>query len=72
MYTMTLISESVQAYCKRHEITLNELARRADVPIEEMSRIINGDKLSGVESASKIAKAMKCTLTQLLEKGQGK
>ena len=72
MYTMTLISESVQAYCKRHEITLNELARRADVPIEEMSRIINGDKLSGVESASKIAKAMSCTLTELLEKGTRK
>ena len=72
MYTMTLIGESVQEYCKRHDITLNELARRADVPVEEMSRIVKGDKVSGVEAASKIAKAMKCTLTQLLEKGQGK
>lgn len=69
MYRATLIRENVQGYCKRHNMTLKELAKKADVPVEELSRLMDGNKVTDVETAVKIGRVMGYRLTELLEKG---
>lgn len=69
MYKASLIRDSVLGYCDRHEISMEELAGKADVPAEDLYRIVKGEKARNVETADKIAKAMRCTLTEMLEKG---
>lgn len=70
MYVSSIVGDSIKGYCKENKISQAELARKADVAESTISNIVNNRCSPTIDTTTRIARAMGCTLTKLLEKGE--
>ena len=70
MFTARIVGDSIKDYCLANNISQAELAKRADVSESTLSNIVNRKCSPSIETVDRIAGAMGCTLTKLLEKGE--
>lgn len=57
----------LQRYLYDHKISKEELCRRADVSRSTVYRICAGDVIGGISTWTKIAKALDCRVSDILE-----
>lgn len=68
MYVSSIVGDGIKDYLRENGISQAELARRAEVSESTVSNIVNKRCTPSIDTADRIAKAMGCTLTALLEK----
>lgn len=62
-----MIQLRIKELCKKHQITINDLASRIGVAQPTLSRIINAKQTPSLDTLEKIAEALDVEVTELFK-----